>query len=103
MPPFKALPLASLLASVLVSLSVAALCAAAAPPVAVYPSSEPAYTRTLNGSWSFKYLPGLEIGADSGFTAPQFDTSAWATIPVRMRTMSSPCASAPSRMALSLI
>ena len=48
----------------------------------VYPASGAAFTRSLNGDWSFKYLPGLEPGADGGFTSPQFDVSAWATIPV---------------------
>jgi beta-galactosidase len=48
----------------------------------VYPSSEAAFSRSLNGDWSFKYVPGLAPGADGGFAAPQFDVSAWPTIPV---------------------
>ncbi|MES2901567.1 MAG: glycoside hydrolase family 2 TIM barrel-domain containing protein [Pseudomonadota bacterium] len=48
----------------------------------VYPAADKAYSRSLNGSWSFKYLPTLSPGADGGFTAPGFDVSAWATIPV---------------------
>lgn len=48
----------------------------------VYPSSEPAYRRSLNGDWSFKYVAGLEAGLDAGFTAPGFKVSGWATIPV---------------------
>lgn len=48
----------------------------------VYPDAGKAYSRTLNGNWSFKYLAGLEAGTSGGFTAPQFDVSAWAKIAV---------------------
>ena len=48
----------------------------------VYPSSDAAYRRTLNGNWSFKYVPGLAPGPDAGFTSPQFKVSSWSTIPV---------------------
>lgn len=60
----------------------AALLAGSAIAVEAYPSGEKAYTQSLNGDWSFKYVRGLEPGADGGFTAPRFDASAWATIPV---------------------
>ncbi|MGV7206985.1 glycoside hydrolase family 2 TIM barrel-domain containing protein [Oxalobacteraceae bacterium A2-2] len=48
----------------------------------VYPSADAAYSLSLNGSWSFKYIPSLAPGADAGFTAPPFDVSGWKTIPV---------------------
>lgn len=48
----------------------------------VYPSSEPAYSRSMNGHWSFKYIPGLTPGADGEFSSPSFDVSRWATIAV---------------------
>lgn len=60
----------------------AALMAGSALAVEAYPSGEKAYTQSLNGDWSFKYVRGLESGADGGFTAPRFDASAWATIAV---------------------
>lgn len=47
-----------------------------------YPAQDAAYTQSLNGDWSFKYVAGLEAGADAGFTAPRFDVSAWKTIAV---------------------
>ncbi|MYN06782.1 glycoside hydrolase family 2 TIM barrel-domain containing protein [Pseudoduganella aquatica] len=76
--PFKLAPVAAMLAAAFM----AGGAASAATSASAYPSSEAAYTRSLNGNWSFKYLPSLEIGADGGFAAPQFDASAWATIPV---------------------
>jgi beta-galactosidase len=48
----------------------------------VYPTSDATYTQSLNGNWSFKYLPGLDAGADAQFTAPAFDVARWSTIPV---------------------
>lgn len=71
---FKRRPLAALLVSVL------GMNLAAAVPV--YPSTDPAYARTLNGDWSFKYVGGALPGAHARFTSPQFDVSAWAKIPV---------------------
>ena len=59
-------------------LRAAALFAAAL--IAGNASSEPAYTRSLNGEWSFRYLPSL--AADLDFAAPQFDVSGWVKIPV---------------------
>ncbi|MFT3992245.1 MAG: glycoside hydrolase family 2 TIM barrel-domain containing protein [Luteolibacter sp.] len=38
--------------------------------------------QSLNGQWSFKYLPSLEPGADVNFSQPDFSVSAWKTIPV---------------------
>lgn len=60
----------------------AALGSRAALAETAYPSSDPAYSRSLNGPWSFKYLPGLAPGADGGFAAPSFDVRRWATIAV---------------------
>ena len=53
----------------------------AAPPQ-VFPVKSPGYTQSLNGTWTFKYLPALQPGADEGFHAPQFDAKAWQSIPV---------------------
>jgi len=48
----------------------------------VYPTSDATYTQSLNGNWSFKYLPGLDAGADAQFTETGFDVSRWSTIAV---------------------
>jgi len=53
-----------------------------AAPASVYPVRAEGFTQSLNGDWSFKYIPSLEAGADSAFTAPEFDVSHWKTIPV---------------------
>lgn len=55
---------------------------AIATPVSVYPEQDPKFTQSLNGEWPFKYLVGLEAGADAGFSAPDFDVSAWKKIHV---------------------
>jgi beta-galactosidase len=65
----KLLPFAALLAAV--------FGAGGAAAASVYPTNEPAYMRSLNGDWSFKYVSGLAAGAEGGFTASQFDVSAW--------------------------
>ncbi|GGX85506.1 glycoside hydrolase family 2 TIM barrel-domain containing protein [Pseudoduganella dura] len=58
-----------------------AVCAAEA-----YPASDRAFSRSLNGDWSFRYLPGAaagtDAGTDAGFKARQFDAAAWQTIAV---------------------
>jgi beta-galactosidase len=69
----------SIIAIALLSLLLAAADTGAAD---VYASKEAAYTQSLNGEWSFKYVPGLEPGADSDFTRPLFDVSVWKTISV---------------------
>ncbi|MBB3222709.1 glycoside hydrolase family 2 TIM barrel-domain containing protein [Pseudoduganella umbonata] len=43
---------------------------------------DPAFIRSLNGDWAFRYVPGLEAGGDAGFVAPQFDVARWDTIAV---------------------
>lgn len=48
----------------------------------IYPSHDPAYTLSLNGQWSFKYLPTLDAGADASFTSPAVDVAHWSTIAV---------------------
>jgi len=48
----------------------------------IVPTKDPAWSQSLNGNWSFKYLPGLDAGADAQFTAPGFDVSRWQTIAV---------------------
>lgn len=50
--------------------------------VEVYPTSDATYTQSLNGNWSFKYLPSLDAGADAQFTETGFDVSRWSTIAV---------------------
>lgn len=56
--------------------------AIAAAPNQVYPAREQGFTQSLNGKWSFKYIPSLDAGADEGFHAPAVDVSAWKTISV---------------------
>ncbi len=53
-----------------------------AAPISVYPVRAEGFTQTLNGDWSFKYIPSLDAGTDAGFTATEFDVSAWKTIAV---------------------
>jgi len=48
----------------------------------VYPQQDAASTRSLNGAWSFKYVAGAHAGTDEGFSAPAFNVTAWASIPV---------------------
>jgi len=48
----------------------------------IIPAKDPAWSQSLNGNWSFKYLPGLDAGADVQFNAPGFDVSRWQTIAV---------------------
>ena len=61
----------------------AALCAGTSAIAAeAYASRDPAFTRSLNGEWAFRYVPGLDAGGDGGFAVPGFDVAAWDTIPV---------------------
>jgi beta-galactosidase len=69
----------TIVAAALLALSIAT---AKADPAQVYPSSDAAYTQSLNGEWSFKYVQGLEPGLDAGFTEPRFDVSGWKGIAV---------------------
>ncbi len=55
---------------------------AAAAPVFVYPAHAEGFIQSLNGDWSFKYIPALDAGAEANFHAPSFDVSAWKNIPV---------------------
>ena len=55
---------------------------AAAAPISVHPARAEGFKQSLNGEWSFKYLPALDAGADTNFHTPSFDVSAWKTIPV---------------------
>src|SRR4051794_21966644 len=54
----------------------------AAAPLSVYPERAEGFTQSLNGDWSFKYIPALDAGGDAGFHAPSFDVSAWRMIRV---------------------
>ncbi len=53
-----------------------------AQPVEVWPARADGFTQSLNGDWSFKYIPALEAGSDAGFFAPGFEVTAWKTIRV---------------------
>ena len=69
-------------AAFLFSLVTIGLVSADAKPINVYPVRAEGFTESLNGEWSFKYIPALDAGADAGFHAPDFDVSAWKKIPV---------------------
>ena len=70
------LPLAALLSSIFLPDT------AAARPAEVYPVHAQGFSQSLNGSWSFKYIPALQAGPDEGFHVPGFDVSGWKSIPV---------------------
>lgn len=70
------IPLAILLSSLLLAPT------AHAAPADVFPVQTPGFFQSLNGSWSFKYIPALQAGADEGFHAPGYDVSGWNSIPV---------------------
>ncbi|MES3020433.1 MAG: glycoside hydrolase family 2 TIM barrel-domain containing protein [Pseudomonadota bacterium] len=74
MLPFKRLSLIAVLTY--------PLCIQSAAAADVYPSADPAHAQSLNGDWKFRYIGGSLPGPDAGFTSPQFDVTAWATIPV---------------------
>ncbi|HEX8602212.1 MAG TPA: glycoside hydrolase family 2 TIM barrel-domain containing protein [Pseudoduganella sp.] len=69
-------------AAALVAATIAATFAASAASAEVYAGADQAYTRSLNGNWSFRYVPGHVTDADTGFFLPQPDTRAWQTIAV---------------------
>lgn len=53
-----------------------------AASIPVYPEKSPEFSQSLNGEWSFKYIAGLDAGADGMFHEPGFDATAWKTIRV---------------------
>jgi len=53
---------------------------ARAQPREIVPVSEGALS--LNGRWDFRYVAGLDAGADEAFCKPGFDVSGWAQISV---------------------
>ena len=55
---------------------------ALAAPAQVYPVRMHGYVQSLNGSWSFKYIPSLQAGSDENFQAPGFDAAGWRPIAV---------------------
>jgi beta-galactosidase len=59
-----------------------ALYASVATAADVYPASDKAFSRSLNGDWSFRYAPGRVADADTGFFQPQFDGARWGSITV---------------------
>jgi len=68
------LPLAALLSAVSFCHTVSA--------AAVFPVHAPAFTQSLDGQWSFKYIPTLQAGPDEDFYSLRFDASAWKGIAV---------------------
>lgn len=65
-----------------VAVLAAATFAAAAASAEVVAGADKAHTQSLNGDWSFRYVPGGLADADTGFFLPQLDTRAWNTIAV---------------------
>ena len=55
---------------------------AGAQPVNVLPVRAGSFSESLNGDWSFKYLPGKDAGPDTDFFKPGFDVSSWKKITV---------------------
>lgn len=55
---------------------------ASAQPVDVLPATDSDLSKSLNGDWSFKYIPALDAGADERFHSPGFDVSQWKKIRV---------------------
>lgn len=55
---------------------------AGAQPAAVWPVRADGFAQSLNGDWSFRYIPAPDAGAAAGFYAPGFDVSTWKTIRV---------------------
>lgn len=53
-----------------------------AQPVDVLPVSVEDGAVSLNGTWNFRYIAGLDAGPDERFAAPDFDASAWKPIVV---------------------
>ncbi|MEX1115432.1 MAG: glycoside hydrolase family 2 TIM barrel-domain containing protein [Akkermansiaceae bacterium] len=53
-----------------------------AKPANVVPSGDAAFSRSLNGEWSFKYLKGQDAGEDARFFDPDFDSLRWKAIDV---------------------
>lgn len=69
--------------ALLLAFALAALASAArAEPAAVYPVKSGDLAISLNGEWSFKYIPALNAGAEERFHQPDFDASAWKKIRV---------------------
>ncbi len=48
----------------------------------VYPQNDAAFRQSLDGQWSFKYIPSLDPGADAKFYEPSFDVAPWKHIKV---------------------
>ncbi|KQV90206.1 hypothetical protein ASD15_23030 [Massilia sp. Root351] len=65
-----------------VGVAAALLGLGAADAANVQAAKEAAYSLTLNGDWSFKYIAGRDAGADAEFSSASFDASRWNTIPV---------------------
>ena len=53
-----------------------------ATPLSVYPERSESFAHSLNGDWSFKYIPGNDAGADADFSKPDFNVSSWKKISV---------------------
>ncbi|MFT4176601.1 MAG: glycoside hydrolase family 2 TIM barrel-domain containing protein [Luteolibacter sp.] len=53
-----------------------------AQPTDVWLKPKAGNNQSLNGKWTFKYLPSLDLKECEGFHQTSFDTSAWSEIPV---------------------
>lgn len=53
-----------------------------AQPVDVFPVHTGPWAQSLNGSWTFKYIPSSAVGADEQFHQTGFDVANWSTAAV---------------------
>ena len=53
-----------------------------AQPVDVLPVRISEGAQSLNGAWTFKYIPSSDVNDDENFYQPLFNVSSWKTIPV---------------------
>src|SRR5579862_295726 len=78
--PAKPIPPKPMKAAFLFLLAAFSSISANAQSVNVMRSKDGAHT--LNGDWSFKYIPALSPGSDADFFKPEFDVSGWKEIRV---------------------
>ena len=71
----------TLRAALVLALFGAALLFLAAQPVEVVPVRTGEWSISLNGRWKFRYAAG-PVNPDVSFAVPEFDDSAWPTLPV---------------------
>lgn len=73
---------ASCIVAALVALAFGPGGRASAAPVSELPARLATDTQSLNGTWSFKYIAGLDAGVDENFCQPGFDAGSWVSLPV---------------------